>query len=1249
MPLALLFPLLLPASRPAPYDMFSTHSLELHGNRVQCGINDRGFVCVDPSGSVNENGFWPAGTNNNYVFNEGLEIAGIITAPAGFAWLQDTVGAFFMDPRGDQHHGSALTPIYDGLNGLDLLRWPAAGVARDTALFAPSLLARNTVSDEDSWVRYWDGDPALATGRRHPMGLLVDQRTLAWNNPGMEDALFYVWRITNISARAPAVYQQLAGAGYDAASIAQVARIGARFHDVIRDTYGVTIPDSGYTIDALYAGLAQDADIGDASSNYSNENQVFGATLAWKGGFSEPSWTYDPTIFSAPFAPRPGFVADAWLHTPLTPVTGVDTTVSMASNMTGGAPFPDAVGVQRLWRNFSLNLLPTDGSCSSGSPVAARIRHFCYFAQTPSDTRVVSASGPSSLAPGQSALIVIAQVMAAPVAAAIPSNAFFAPGLPISGSRLVSGADTLRIIDRIAGWVSHSDVNGDGVIGPNEVVTTPRSLYWKIQRARALLNAHFLQPQPPDAPRAFAVPGDGRATVVWQPSATEASGDPYFAVASNPASALYDPDYRKNDVEGYRVWRGTSPTTMQMVAQFDYAGTNLTDYTGQVQSAPGAGLTCAPDLGASAGCPAFPVSIPLSGNVVQFHLGDRTRLLDSSVVILAADTAVTGHRSGRKPLTDTGVPFVFVDSGLVNGVDYYYAVTAFDVNSARSAPSTMESALLPHIVTPRASSQEQAGAIGSATLLGSDGSVLDPAAPLPTLDAFSARFSGSQPPTNALQLMVQSAAPQLLGNDTLTVTLDSVIPGSWFNSKAPAVYWFSSHSVSGVASRFSLPILGVATEAFNHDIVVAAPFPAVSLGGGASSRYGVDSSVAIFGSLSVAVNGDYRYTSQYRGLVNSDPGSGVATGPRWWVGNGNENVDDPNGINCLSIATFSCTLTDLSRNAGQLPGVGLFDIAAYGTIGTTEPVRTEEGITSGVFRAADFKWFWGSNGAVDSVLDVTHKVRVSFSPKIRASWGIINDSSFVGHVVDKQLTPDTSIALLSWGDVTCVAPAPLYAGSCGGVSNFTGTDSGAVMMNHARLTPVIFKSSTFGGLTGLSAGGSTGSGFILFLDGHFFLMQLTSLPAAGTVWNLRTYAGNITGAQGAYTFVPANRPAAVPGLRVRLTTQAGTLAAATNDTTFQHVHTIPDPYYITNALETGGTQVLRFVNLPSRAIIRIYSLSGVLVRIVTHNEPSGGGEENWDLRNNGGRAIASGVYIYHVEAPDGRSRIGRFTVVNGDH
>jgi hypothetical protein len=92
---------------------------------------------------------------------------------------------------------------------------------------------------------------------------------------------------------------------------------------------------------------------------------------------------------------------------------------------------------------------------------------------------------------------------------------------------------------------------------------------------------------------------------------------------------------------------------------------------------------------------------------------------------------------------------------------------------------------------------------------------------------------------------------------------------------------------------------------------------------------------------------------------------------------------------------------------------------------------------------------------------------------------------------------------------------------------------------------------------------------------------------------------------------------------------------------------VPDPYYVTNAFErTSSAKTIKFVNLPERAVVRIYSTSGVLVRVLEHNSAQFAGSLDWDVRNRNNQVVASGVYFYHIESPSGARRVGRMTIVN---
>jgi hypothetical protein len=190
-------------------------------------------------------------------------------------------------------------------------------------------------------------------------------------------------------------------------------------------------------------------------------------------------------------------------------------------------------------------------------------------------------------------------------------------------------------------------------------------------------------------------------------------------------------------------------------------------------------------------------------------------------------------------------------------------------------------------------------------------------------------------------------------------------------------------------------------------------------------------------------------------------------------------------------------------------------------------------------------------------------------------------------------------------------------------------------------------------------GVTDGDGIVLLINGEPFFMEMDALPAAGTQWHLRAVAGRMTAdctpSLGPvmtdctnYTFEPnPNAATVVPGLQYVLTVQQQFAVNPADSVDLDRVHTVPDPYYVTSAMEiTTNRKVLKWVNLPAQAIIRVYSLSGVLVNVITHNDAAGGGEAAWDLRNRNNQFVASGVYFYHIETPNGQTKVGRFTVVN---
>ena len=1246
-------------SRPHGVNLFASALGIVNGNRVFCLIDNVGDVCTGGQTSFIGGGFWPKGSSDEYIFNSGLEIAGVIPADGRFAWSGDTVGAWFMDPRGDQEDGAPITPVFNSLDPADLAAWPEGAVVRDTAIYSGVIQDRKTVSQQDLWLRTWEGVPNRSDGARsHPMGLLVEERALVWNYPvGAEDLVYFVYTFYNVTARNPAVYD-----GLDPAIRGEIASIGQDFQTRNEAAYGIEIPDDGYSITAAYAAFVADMDVGDPGSNYATPVIPFDMGVAYNSRFYEPSWFFPPDIFGPPFVPAPGFVGVKYLRSPFDSA-GRPIGLTIFSDLLNQITFPDAVGVKQLYRYLSGTSSPETGDGRCTYQGEQRKRHICFLGDFPADVRFFQSSGPLTLAPGQRESIVVAYIFAAATDVVTPFvNGDFNPGQhPATGADLARDSSLVRPIERAMGWVTQRDANGDTVISQDEVRTVPRSLLHKAQVAQAVYDSKFLLPFAPDPPNFFLIPGDNQVTVVWEKSPSEVvrphGGDPFFAVASDPTALLYDPNFRQYDVEGYRIYRGRSTGDLRLIAQFDYAGTTITDYTGAfayTEDLDGDGIVrCAPELGLQQDCPTrFATQPPflnghanaLVGPVIQVPPGGRVALADSSVLIISADTAVTG--GGFPALTDGGVPFSFIDRGARNAFDYYYAVTAFDLNSLRSGPSSIESTRVAKLVTPRASSgQEVSGHVSGVELIGSDGAV--PRGSDPTLNATTGRFSGPSAPTDGINLGLVTFLPELLSDTrSLSLTIDSITPGAALNGIA-AIYYVTARD-SGTATALTIP---VPVNPYGSTSGASITFPAAHVSQAQASRFdrSADSSFMLFGSTAITIPGTWRLTSWGRASFNGDPASSDFNGPRWFVGS-NETQDDPNGSHCrgspgacvavVGSGAIDTAFPGLTHTAGALPGVDtIFHILSYNTV-PAEPQRQLEGITATVTRAADIAVYWGAAGRIDSVIDRTHHVPVPFRPAIGASWGILNDSSFLLGGTNPATTADGKNDLLTWMDDFCVAPSPRLTGQCGGAAQRP-----ALLMDHARLSSIATHAATPAGTADLVAGGN---GFTLYLNGHFFLMQLATLPAAGTVWTCRFYAGSIIGTPRHYAFLPAVRPPAVPGLRARIT-YSGSVFDPTRTTAanLARVHTVPDPYYVTSALETSSSfKVLKFVNLPAQAIVRIYSLSGVLIAVLTHNDPAGGGELAWDLRTRNNQFVASGVYFYHVETPDRRSTVGRFTVVS---
>jgi hypothetical protein len=101
----------------------------------------------------------------------------------------------------------------------------------------------------------------------------------------------------------------------------------------------------------------------------------------------------------------------------------------------------------------------------------------------------------------------------------------------------------------------------------------------------------------------------------------------------------------------------------------------------------------------------------------------------------------------------------------------------------------------------------------------------------------------------------------------------------------------------------------------------------------------------------------------------------------------------------------------------------------------------------------------------------------------------------------------------------------------------------------------------------------------------------------------------------------------------------------------EFVGVVPNPYKEFAEWEPGpGQRQIHFINLPAGSTVRIFTAAGELLRTLKQDPSSspGGttGELIWDLKNEQGRTVVSGIYLYTVHPPDGRTpRKGHFVII----
>ena len=106
-----------------------------------------------------------------------------------------------------------------------------------------------------------------------------------------------------------------------------------------------------------------------------------------------------------------------------------------------------------------------------------------------------------------------------------------------------------------------------------------------------------------------------------------------------------------------------------------------------------------------------------------------------------------------------------------------------------------------------------------------------------------------------------------------------------------------------------------------------------------------------------------------------------------------------------------------------------------------------------------------------------------------------------------------------------------------------------------------------------------------------------------------------------------------------------------------NIKVVPNPYVGSNLMEEAFSnpnqsqeRKIMFTHVPSECIIKIFTISGVLVDEIEMTDINCENPEDciayWDLLSNEGLQVAAGMYIYHVQSKiNDKHKIGKFAII----
>jgi hypothetical protein len=109
-------------------------------------------------------------------------------------------------------------------------------------------------------------------------------------------------------------------------------------------------------------------------------------------------------------------------------------------------------------------------------------------------------------------------------------------------------------------------------------------------------------------------------------------------------------------------------------------------------------------------------------------------------------------------------------------------------------------------------------------------------------------------------------------------------------------------------------------------------------------------------------------------------------------------------------------------------------------------------------------------------------------------------------------------------------------------------------------------------------------------------------------------------------------------------TPVGPSQAAKNEDALAAIKAVPNPFYLFGPYDPAvGNRQIFFSHLPAKCTITIYNLAGDYINRIEKDDPSTS-LAYWNVQTETNLPVASGIYIYVVEAPGFGTKIGKMAV-----